>query len=120
MTQEDKKLLLIDLCERLPYGVEIQIKDWATVDTELKIGHIQRLQNDNIELKPYLRSIEDITEEEAKEVKAFYDCDFFDRKINIAVGKLTDWLNANHFDYRNLIPKSLAIRVTKENNPYKN
>lgn len=30
-----------------------------------------------------------------------------------------DWLNAHHFDYRGLIPKGLAIKVTKENNPYK-
>jgi hypothetical protein len=30
-----------------------------------------------------------------------------------------DWLNANHFDYRGLIEKGLAIEVTKENNPYK-
>jgi hypothetical protein len=30
-----------------------------------------------------------------------------------------DWLNAHRFDYRGLIPKGLAIEVTKENNPYK-
>lgn len=29
-----------------------------------------------------------------------------------------DWLNAHHFDYRELIEKGLAISVTKENNPY--
>ena len=31
-----------------------------------------------------------------------------------------DWLNKNHFDYRGLIPKGLAIEVSEENNPYKN
>lgn len=40
MTQEDKELLLRDLCARLPYGVIIQIKDWTVLDAELKIGHI--------------------------------------------------------------------------------
>ena len=30
-----------------------------------------------------------------------------------------DWLNKNHFDYRDLIEKGLAIEVTEENNPYK-
>ena len=30
-----------------------------------------------------------------------------------------DWLNENHFDYRGLIEKGLAIAVTEENNPYK-
>ena len=29
-----------------------------------------------------------------------------------------DWLNAHHFDYRDLIQMDLAIAVTKENNPY--
>ena len=31
-----------------------------------------------------------------------------------------NWLNAHHFDYRELIPRGLAIEVTEENNPYKN
>jgi hypothetical protein len=31
---------------------------------------------------------------------------------------LFDWCNKNHFDYRGLIPKGLAIEVNKENNPY--
>lgn len=31
-----------------------------------------------------------------------------------------DWLNAHHFDYRGLIEKGLAIKVTEDNNPYKN
>ena len=30
-----------------------------------------------------------------------------------------DWLNAHHFDYRDLIERGLAIKVTEENNPYK-
>ena len=30
-----------------------------------------------------------------------------------------DWLLKNHFDFRGLIPKGLAIAVTEENNPYK-
>ena len=29
-----------------------------------------------------------------------------------------DWLNVHHFDYQELIPKGLAIEVTKDNNPY--
>ena len=29
-----------------------------------------------------------------------------------------DWLNKNHFDYRGLIPRGLAIKITKENNTY--
>ena len=40
----------------------------------------------------------------------------FDRDT---VTSYLDWLNAHHFDYRNLIEKGLAIEVTEENNPYK-
>ena len=35
MTQEDKELLLRDLCARLPYGVIIQIKDWTVLALQL-------------------------------------------------------------------------------------
>ena len=37
---------------------------------------------------------------------------------NIPFG-LYEFFNSHHFDYRGLIPKGLAIEVTKENNPYK-
>ena len=30
-----------------------------------------------------------------------------------------DWLNKNHFDYRGLIEKGLAVEITEKNNPYK-
>lgn len=119
MVQEDKNLLLVDLCARLPYGVEIQVKEWATLDTELKIGHIQRLQNDNIELKPYLRPMTSMTKEEKEEY-----CNLQDRFLCSSQYPVTDayalfdWLNAHHFDYRGLILKGLAIPITEENNPY--
>lgn len=44
------------------------------------------------------------------------DSDAFD---GFELGDDVDWLNKNHFDYRDLIPKGLAIEVTEENNPYK-
>ena len=34
-------------------------------------------------------------------------------------GEIVDYLNKKMFDWRGLIPKGLAIEVTKENNPYK-
>ena len=112
MTTEEKQLLVKDLCSRLPYGVNIQVKEGITVDTELKIGHIQRLQNNEIELKPYLRPMSSITEEERKEME--------DEQIYISdyAGMLTeatvegfDWLNEHHFDYRGLIEEGLALEA---------
>ena len=32
-----------------------------------------------------------------------------------SISDSTDWLNKNHFDYRGLIPKGLAIGATKKN-----
>ncbi len=61
-----------------------------------------------------------MTEEEKKELR--------DKNILIAIstsGKVEtvingfDWLNAHHFDYRGLTERSLAIKITEENNPYK-
>ena len=116
MEENLKQLLLKDLCARLPYGVEIQVKEWATLDTELKIGHIQRLQNDNIELKPYLRPITSMTVEEKEElVKEFWGSHTIKDKFEEVC-----WYLSRHFDINGLIEKGFAIAVTEENNPYKN
>ena len=123
MTQKDRQLLLKDLCARLPYGLIIQVSDWTPLDTELKVGHISQLMNEDLKIKPYLRSMSSMTEEEYKELKEISEyygfapfkyiddwCPNYD---------MTDWLNAHHFDYRGLIEKGLAIKVTENNNPYK-
>ena len=65
-----------------------------------------------------------MTEEERKEYYTFqykftlqaYDCQELNKETFL---EYLDWLNKNHFDYRGLIEKGLAIEVTKENNPYK-
>lgn len=123
MTQKDRQLLLKDLCARLPYGLIIQVSDWTPLDTELKVGHISQLMNEDLKIKPYLRSMSSMTEEEYKELKEISEyygfapfkyiddwCPNYD---------MTDWLNAHHFDYRGLIEKGLTIKVTENNNPYK-
>ena len=107
MKQEDKELLLKDLCARLPYRTIIQVNDWVLLDTELKVGHISRLINENLKLKLYLRPMSSMTEEE--------EIAFLNKENH----EIYDWLNAHHFDYRGLIEKGLAIEVTEENNPYK-
>ncbi len=73
---------------------------------------------------PYLRPMSSMTEEERKEYNDivkntidFYDCPKSDNVCFLSVP--IDWLNANKFDYRDLISKGLAIEVTKNNNPYK-
>ena len=117
MTQEDKELLLKDLCARLPYGVIIQIKDWTVLDAELKIGHINRLQINDVELKPYLFPMSSMTEEQ----KVIYGdlcysiIQSLAKNIQSELNELINWLNAHHFDYRGLIEKGLAIDATNLN-----
>ena len=111
MTQEDKELLLKDICARLPYGVIIQIKDWTVLDAELKIGHINRLQISDVELKPYLFPMSSITDEQYKE---YWELEHSGNMEHLSIPAL-DWLNKNHFDYRGLIPMDLAIDATNLN-----
>lgn len=111
MTQEDKELLLKDLCARLPYGVIIQIKDWTVLDAELKIGHINRLQINDVELKPYLFPMSSMTDEQYKE---YWELEHSGNMEHLSIPAL-DWLNKNHFDYRGLIEKGLAIDATSLN-----
>ena len=51
MTQEDKELLLKDLCARLPYGVKIELTWWVMdegtyINATLEPDHIEQLLND--------------------------------------------------------------------------
>jgi hypothetical protein len=111
MTQEDKNILLKDLCARLPYNTNIQVKDWAVLDAELEIGHINRLQNDDLELKPYLRPMSSMTEEEREEYRTECNKVLLMRYRVNSHYPVTDWLNAHHFDYRELIEKGLALEA---------
>ena len=131
MTQEERELLLKDLCARLHYGVKV-----ATINPAVEFGVISGISIENKisvrtkhadivfdceEIKPYLRSMSSMTEEEEKEYTSIdnrsYSCpkDY----AHIPAQERIDWLNAHHFDYRGLISKGLAIKVTEENNPYK-
>lgn len=123
MTQEDKELLLIDLCARLPYqplckNVDIE-DDFCECDAPLGYS-LRDLVDNKIIIKPYLRPMSSMTEEERL---LFYQNTL---QYNEETGyseytyKSIDWLNAHHFDYRGLIEKGLAIEVTEENNSYKN
>ena len=136
MTQEEKQLLLIDLCARLPYmGFMVQ---WHGEDYNIiaiGFGRVIVLKPFMSmtsgsplieEVKPYLRPMSSMTEEEKVQLIQ-YACigedmngEFIDEVQRKDCAAYIDWLNENHFDYRGLIEKGLAIEVTEENNPYKN
>lgn len=80
--------------------------------------------------RPYLRSMEDMTYEEEKFINQNINIDFYKMYGGVYLGhiggcvsavsmaKILDYLNAHHFDYRGLIERGLAIKVTPDNNPY--
>lgn len=128
MTQEDKILLLKDLCARLLYGV----KGIITYDKSNTTFTIEGIDNNVLHLsdaedcyvedfKPYLRPMFSMTEEEEKEyakiVVKSQNCSF--ENSESATTMANDWLLSKGFDVRGLISKGLAIEVTEENNPYK-
>ena len=125
MKQEDKDLLLKDLCARMPYGVKCQIDTGdndvyvdtlaiitfdgcacflETIDTEdvLEYGNI----------KPYLLPLSSMTEEQEKE---YDDLNGYELGCFPYTEEALDYLIKNHFDYRGLIPKGLAIDATNLN-----
>ena len=130
MTQEDKELLLKDLCARLPYHPKCEC-DWKKTAPNGTVGYIDELSTFLIEqfefadelddipiksVKPYLRPISSMTEEEKEELNNVLEFQYY--SDDSCMCESTDWLNAHHFDYRGLIGKGLAIEVTEENNPY--
>lgn len=109
MTNEDKELLLKELCARLPYGVKgIITYDKSEIPFILEgidnnILHLSESEECYIEdFKPYLRPISSMTLKEKVESDIFLT-DFIDTI------KYIDWLNAHHFDFRGLIEKGLAL-----------
>ena len=109
MTQEKKDILIKDLCGRLPYGVKL--------DNGLKLRSIDALtqivscsgSDKKIDcIKPYLRPLSSMTEEEAKDMD-LTEC----LESSFYVGVI-DWLNAHHFDYRGLIEKGLALEAPED------
>ena len=123
MKQEEKELLLKDLCARLPYHVRVKVwlKDKTTeegfFDFEHNYGDVLMdffFYNKLKDLKPYLRPMSSMTEEERTEYFILKHRDN-DRDDNIILvdeaSTLIDWLNKHHFDYRGLIEKGLALEA---------
>ena len=119
MTQEEKELLLKDLCARLPYGVKVKsvfinpdTKEHKSCGIEVFDATSILMIRDGLgEFKPYLFPLSSMSEEQKEEYDLICSMSMFDMSESDAV-KLIDWLNKNHFDYRGLIEKSLALDAT--------
>jgi hypothetical protein len=127
MTQENKELLLKDLCGRLPHGVHVEYKDVIYVVLGISHGRLilckpfmsQTLEYYPLveEVRSYLFPLSSMTEEQEMEYDATFDTIVYEdgRKDSVMTYKSFDWLNKNHFDYRGLIPMGLVIDCTNLN-----
>jgi hypothetical protein len=103
MKQEDKELLLKDLCSRLPYGVKCIVD--GLDDCTLMPSDIEEER----EIKPYLRPISSMTEEEKEDFGVPFTSEGL---VTLAdTVECMVWLNSHHFDYRSLIEKALALEA---------
>ena len=156
MKQEDKELILKDLCARIPYGVKLQ--NVNNIESIVKLRSID-LDNDCCEIlfytyqgkalticdksklfrfgkilryKPYLFPLSSMTEEQFTELRNETELNQYPNDLELVewennyktlefyleevpsdvVIEVFDWLNKNHFDYRGLIEKGLAIDAT--------
>ena len=129
MTQEEKQMLLIDLCARLPYGVMVSVQGGEfdfykypyqlTAVSEFGLDSFCKVYHPiytpfggvpNVEdVKPYLRPMSSMTEEEKNE--------YFGRTMTIDIvetsQQVIDWLLKHHFDFRGLIPMGLALEASE-------
>ena len=173
MKQEEKELLLKDLCARLPFHVKVTIDfegymevlpddEYLQYTYRKNLMFILDYENKTIEdiskephilyaypcterfamlrgytyevdygvpvefIKPYLRPMSSMTEEEREELSDYLCEQVMPNKIGITIppnptqGKgipfiwmsdCMDWLNEHYFDYRGLIEKGLALEA---------
>ena len=117
MKQEERELLLKDICARLPYGVKINTiqGDFTllglTNERVFTTCEVEGCHNDfPIEcIKPYLFPLSSMTEEQEKE---YNDLNSYELGCFPHTETALDYLIKNQFDFRSLIPKGLAIDAT--------
>ena len=142
MTQENKQLLLQDLSARLPYGVMV-LED---IDKEFDGGCVSKLvtiteiKGEKMfftkssftpvtieEIRPYLRSMSSMTEEEKEELSHLLPKNwsieidklnnlYFDMCTTVfleidSILNILNWLLSRHFDFQGLIEKELALEA---------
>lgn len=136
MTQEDKDLLLKDLCASLPYGVKCNVGDdkpytLSRIEVDDKNGHLLDFEEmkDGLDMqvylsecKPYLFPLSSMSERQCYELSSirssFQDCWKYIKTpipLSICNFEQIEWLHKNHFDYRGLIKNGLAIDCTNLN-----
>jgi hypothetical protein len=131
MEEKDKKLLEKDICARLPYGLKVDFYSRATnehfvctllgIEPDNEKPVVAKTDNGSFRftqdhVKPYLRSLSSMTEDEKETFLNLSDHMIDDWLVKPEtcchfMSCLQDWLNKNMFDYRGLIPMGLALEA---------
>jgi hypothetical protein len=123
MTQEQKELLLKDLCARLPYGVKCHKSTYRPDLPEELICTVNNSNHNCVQLGTYLYKLEDVkpylfplssmTEEQRNELHSLMIRDSYG--ILYHTIESFDYCYKNNIDIRGLIPMGLANDATNKN-----
>ena len=133
MIQENKEILIKDLCARLPYGVKVLFENEVfSIDyisatyEEIKLDIPDNYTLDISNVKPYLFPLSSMTREQlfdVQEIISKNEIEIEDRFLHIInsdrntityleILAVFEWFYKNHFDIYGLIPMGLAIDAT--------
>ena len=134
MIQEEKELLLKDLCARIPYNVKgCFVDECGAIPNDPYLRNISLTYTSLVavdgrdgfvlrgEIKPYLLPLSSMTEDQKNEYYSIVNYISSDDTENWKEGefiyvdqfsRLIHLYHRNHLDYRGLIPKGLAIDAT--------
>jgi hypothetical protein len=129
MAPEEKQILLVDLCARLPYGVSLQLNSWEKETIKCRLTGIDEDGNLTADVpadcafiiedvKPYLRPMSSMTDEEKEHLQALHNIisdenygDGYSPAAWDAISEFNDYCHAHHLDNRGLIGKGLALET---------
>ena len=138
MKQENKELLLRDLCARVPYGVKVQymnnifVIDYVSSYEEVKLDIPDNWTVGVSEVKPYLFPLSSLTKEMMEEPNIYGFFKYRDTIANVghleskdgiseeiytyidieSISVLMELFHSHHIDYRGITEKGLAIDAT--------
>ena len=136
MTEEEKDLVLFDICARLPHSTIVNV-DNGKYREDVKLESYIVADIDEWQPKLYLRPLSSMTKDEEEDLRQKTGAKLYSYKLfgeiscNISFPsmdewgdelsysetdwvKVFDWLNSRHFDYRGLIKKGLALEAPED------
>ena len=132
MTQEEKQLLLKVLCAILPYKLHCRVfrlNGGIKENDDILYGvigdNVVTLKSDKDEclmyhqIKPYLRPMSSMTNEEKQESR-WYKSDAKSDDFILYMNRYAEWLDSKHFDWRTdgngktMIERGLALEAPED------